>query len=481
MHTILEAVAEHALKNPCKTALCMGDAVCDYATLWERICRAATWFRVQCSPGSYVMLRAEKTVDFVCCYFGAHMAGMVNVVVDPAATLTHVTNLGARLNPQLAVGWDEDSADWPCSVHSWPVWWGLPKASCNMPEPSAVADLMFTTGTTGEPKGVPLTLGNLCAAASNINHFVRNTADDVELVALPLCHSFGMGRVRCQLLAGGTVVTAPNFGNERLLLELLKKHRVTGFAFVPAAWMYLKGQCGNDFLAAANQLSYIEIGSASMPLEEKRYLAGALPNVRICMHYGLTEASRSAFMEFHDDAAHLESAGKASPNTEIRVYDGHALLCCGEGEVCVRGAHVFGGYLGEGGSVFVEGFFRTGDMGRLDENGYLYLTGRIKELINSGGKKISPQEVEEELNLHPDVQECACVGLPDEHGVLGEVVAAFVVPAPGVERIKLMAVRRFLQGKLEDYKLPMKVVMVENLPKTSSGKLQRRKLLEQHT
>lgn len=458
----------------------MGGEVCDYATLWGRVLRAAAWFRAQCSPGAYVLLCAEKVADYVCCYFGAHVAGMVNVVVDPAATRAHVADLCARLQPQLAVGWGGGSADTPCQVCDWPRWQDLPEGAADMPEPSAVADLMFTTGTTGEPKGVPLTLGNLAAAAGNINAFVRNTADDVELVALPLCHSFGMGRVRCQLLAGGTVVTAPNFGNERLLLELMREYRVTGFSFVPAAWMYLKGQCCEEFLAAAQGLRYIEIGSAAMPVEEKRHLADNLPHVRICMHYGLTEASRSAFMEFHDDAARLESAGKASPNTEIRVYDGHDLLPCGEGEVCVHGAHVFRGYLGQAEPEFVEGFFRTGDMGRLEADGYLYLTGRIKELINSGGKKISPQEVEELLNTHPDIHECACVGLPDEHGVLGEVVAAFVVPAPGVARIKLMAVRRFLQGKLEDYKLPMKVVMVECLPKTASGKLRRRKLLEQY-
>lgn len=478
MLSIERAISEHAAAAPHRQALVMGGAECDYAGLWQMVNRAAAWFSRNCSPGDYVLLNAEKSLQYVACYFGAHMAGLVNVVMDPGTAPAQIEAVCARIHPRLAVGWQSRRA-WPCPVYDW-AQVEMPGAvqPCAFPPAEAVADLMFTTGTTGEPKGVPLTIGNLAAAARNINSFIGNTGDDVELVALPLCHSFGMGRIRCQLLAGGTVVTVPNFGNERLLLETMQAQGVTGFAFVPAAWMYLKGQCGGAFWEAAQKLRYIEIGSAALPVQEKRLLAERLPRTRICMHYGLTEASRSAFMEFHADASRLESSGKASPDTEIRILSGNALLQAGEGEVCVRGDHVFNGYLGNDSSPFVEGFFRTGDMGRLDESGYLYLTGRIKELINTGGKKVSPQEVEELLCNHPDVCECACAGVPDEHGLLGEVVTAFIVPRPGVERIKLMAVRRFLQGKLEVYKLPMKVVMVNSLPKTESGKLQRRKLLD---
>lgn len=476
MSTLLHALAAHAERTPQKTAVICGDTEHSYAALWSGIRRAATWVRQHAATGEKVLLNADKSFSYICCYFGTHLAGNTNVVCDPLITAAHINSLCERLHPALALGW-HGRAEWNCPVHEWPDWVSLPEGAADFPAPDTIGDLMFTTGTTGQPKGVPLTQGNLYAAAGHINAFIGNTAEDVEMVALPLCHSFGMGRVRCQLLAGGTIIPLPNFGNEKLLLDTLRERHVTGFSFVPAAWMFLKGQCGEEFLQAARELRYIEIGSAAMPVAEKQFLADHLPQTRICMHYGLTEASRSAFMEFHADAAHLDTAGKASPGTEIRIYKDGMQQATEPGEVCVRGPHVFRGYLGEEQPTFIDGFFRTGDMGRLDAEGYLHLTGRIKELINSGGKKISPQEVEDLLNQHPDIAECACVGLPDEHGVLGEIVTAFVVPVPGVQRVKLMSVRRFLQGKLEDYKIPMKIIMTEALPKTASGKLQRLKLL----
>lgn len=480
MSTLLHALAAHAERTPQKTAVICGDTAHRYAELWSGIRRAATWFRTHTATGEKVLLNADKSFSYICCYFGAHLAGNVNVVCDTQVTTAHINNLCAHLHPALALGWHRH-AEWNCPVHEWPEWANLKESDTDFPSPDTIGDLMFTTGTTGQPKGVPLTQGNLYAAASHINAFIGNTAEDVEMVALPLCHSFGMGRVRCQLLAGGTIIPLPHFADAPLLLSTLQERHVTGFSFVPAAWMFLKSQCSEEFLQAAQGLHYIEIGSAAMPLAEKRFLADSLPHTRICMHYGLTEASRSAFMEFHTDAAHLDTAGKAAPGTEIRIYKDGVQQATEAGEVCVRGPHVFHGYLDEEQPAFIDGFFRTGDMGRLDEEGYLHLTGRIKELINSGGKKISPQEVEDVLNQHPDITECACVGLPDEHGVLGEIVAAFVVPAPGVQRVKLMSVRRFLQGKLEEYKMPMKVIMTDTLPKTASGKLQRLKLLSPAT
>lgn len=476
MSTLLHAIAEHADRTPQKTAVLCGEKAYSYAELWSCIRRAATWFRAHAAAGNRALLNADKSFAYICCYFGAHLAGVTNVVCDPLVTEAHITALCERLRPALALGWG-GAIPWPCPAYTWPAWDETEEYDGDFPAPETIGDLMFTTGTTGQPKGVPLTQGNLSAAAQHINTFIGNTAEDVEMVALPLCHSFGMGRVRCQLLAGGTIIPLPNFANEPLLLNTLQERHVTGFSFVPAAWMFLKAQCGQAFLQAAQGLHYIEIGSAAMPLAEKRFLAESLPHTRICMHYGLTEASRSAFIEFHADAAHLDTAGKAAPGTEIRIYKDGVQQTTQPGEVCVRGAHVFHGYLGEEQPAFVDGFFRTGDMGRLDEDGYLHLTGRIKELINSGGKKVSPQEVEDCLNLHPDIAECACVGMPDEHGVLGEIVVVFVVPMPGVQRVKLMSVRRFLQGKLEEYKMPMKVIMAESLPKTASGKLQRLKLL----
>lgn len=243
---------------------------------------------------------------------------------------------------------------------------------------------------------------------------------------------------------------------------------------VPASWAYMLKMSGEKISQFADQLKYIEIGSAFMPLENKQKLMSLLPHTHICMHYGLTEASRSAFISFHDDTDHLMSAGKPSPNTEIAVFSeqGERLGMNEDGEICVKGNHVCSGYWGlpeeEFQKDFFGGYFRTGDWGHIDDEGYIHLISRKKEIINVGGKKVSPIEVEEVLNEMEGIKESACVGVHDD--VLGEVVKAFCVCSKEVD---FDEVKKLMTKKLEGYKIPACFETIESLPKTQNGKLQR--------
>ena len=224
-----------------------------------------------------------------------------------------------------------------------------------------------------------------------------------------------------------------------------------------------------------NQLRYIEMGSAYFSPEDKRYLAELLPTTRVTMHYGLTEASRSAFMEFHEDKAHISTVGKASPNTDIQVFDenGNMLPPGKEGEICVKGEHVTNGYLNvDNSDIFHNGYFRTGDSGTIDDEGYITLKSRIKELINVGGKKVAPTEVDEQILKIQGVADCACVAIKDPEGVLGEVVKAFIVKEANAE-LTFDDIANQLTGKLEAYKLPVQYEWIETIPKTANGKIQR--------
>jgi len=193
------------------------------------------------------------------------------------------------------------------------------------------------------------------------------------------------------------------------------------------------------------------------------------------MHYGLTEASRSAFMEFHEDEAYLDSVGKASPNTDIQIFDeqGNILPFYTDGEICVKGEHVTKGYLNTlNDKTFFGEYFRTGDWGYKNEKGYIYLKSRIKELINVGGMKVSPVEVEEILLTIPGILDCACVAIPDPDNVLGEVVKAFIVKAPCIE-IFFEKITEELIGKIEGYKIPVVYALIDEIPRTQNGKIQR--------
>lgn len=473
---IEKLIFEHAHATPMKTALIQGVTEVTYEQLWIEIKQAASWFMQHAEQGDRVIISASKSIEFIYTYFGAHLAGIICVPIDPETNLTRLQRIFDVAKPKLIVG----------ELRNFDKLKIIPFGECSkeleysrieeldFPEENDVADLLFTTGTTGLPKGVTLTFGNQMAAAENINTFIGNTSDDVELLALPISHSFGLGRLRCVFAKGATLVMLGSFASMKKFYGEMERCHVTGFGMVPASWAYIQKMSGDKIGQFAEQLKYIEIGSAFMSLENKQKLMQLLPNTRICMHYGLTEASRSAFISFHDDTKHLMTAGKAAPNTEIAVFSerGERLERNEDGEICVKGGHVCSDYWGIPKEVFEQdffsGYFRTGDWGHLDEEGYVHLVSRKKEIINVGGKKVSPIEVEEVLNAMDGIVESACVGVHDD--VLGEVVKAFCVCS---QDVNFDEVKKLMMKKLENYKIPAFFEVIECLPKTQNGKLQR--------
>ena len=477
--TIERLIFEHAQTMPRKTALIQGTVEVSYEQLWKEIEMAASWFCHHAERGDRVIVSASKSIEFVYAYFGAHLAGMICVPIDPETNETRLQRIIDVARPSLIVGELRNHGDHQV----------IPFEECHQelensririnefPKEDDVADLLFTTGTTGLPKGVTLTFANQMAAAENINTFIGNTADDVEMLALPISHSFGLGRLRCIFAKGATLLMLGSFASMKKFFGEMERCHVAGFGMVPASWSYILKMSGEKIGQYAGQLKYIEIGSAFMPLENKQKLMNLLPKTHICMHYGLTEASRSAFISFHDDIIHLMSAGKASPNTEVAVFSeqGERLKANEDGEICVKGGHVCSDYWGMPKEVFekdfFDGYFRTGDWGHIDEDGYIYLVSRKKEIINVGGKKVSPIEVEEHLNEIDGIEESACVGVHDD--VLGEVVKAFCVCSKEVD---FEEVKKILFKKIETYKIPAFFEVIQELPKTQNGKLQRLKL-----
>lgn len=476
MKTIEEQIFENALLTPDKVALISGETEVSYLQLWDCCLKAAASLieNYNLKKGERVILSATGNIEFVYVYFGVHLAGAVCVPIDPDTNQTRFNYIEKSTKPVCVIGMLHNVK---CStVQFTDVIKDNTTADITFPNHSQIADILFTTGTTGAPKGVALSYANLSAAANNINTFIQNTKDDIELLALPVSHSFGLGRLRCSLSKGATVVMLGTFANVKKFFGEIKRCNVTMFAMVPASWGFIKKMSGKYIGKFADQLKFIEIGSSFMPIEEKQLLMDLLPNTRLCMHYGSTEASRSAFMEFHTYKDNLLSAGHASPNCDIKIYspEGKPLPLGEEGEVCVMGEHVTTSYWNESperfASDFYDGYFRTGDCATMDADGNIYLKSRIKEIINVGGKKVSPMEVEDILNAIPGVLESACIGITDPGVVLGEVVKAFVVADDGLTNEEIM---EQLRPQLEVYKLPVIIERISSIPKTSSGKIQR--------
>lgn len=473
--SIEERIRETALLYPSKAALVFEDYAVTYGQLWKGMQKAAAWLHsLGVREKDSIALAAYKRKEFFYAYFGAHLLGVSVLNLDSEIKCERLEYILKSVRPKIHIGFGDPSVPYEkLGQAEVPLMPGLPRL-----HPDAIADIMFTTGTTGNPKGVPLTNGNLAAAALQINRFIGTDSTDVELLALPVCHSFGMGRVRCVLSLGGTLVVVPGFSNVKALFAAMDEYHATGFAFVPAAWAYIRKMSGDAIAGHARHLRYIEIGSAAMEPGIRRHLMELFPETRICMHYGLTEASRSAFIEFHSEAGHLETAGRPAPNVEIAIFspDGRPLPPEQEGEICIRGKHVAKGYLNQDASECHYGsYFRTGDWGVLQGDGYLRVLSRTKDIINTGGKKVSPEEVERILCSMPGIAEAACVPVADPGGVLGEVVKAVLV-SDGTPCADDDAIRAYVASRAEHYKVPTVIEWRDSLPKTDSGKLQRGKM-----
>lgn len=475
MKAVVEQILAYRTSQPNKSALTDGKKNKTYSELAGGIFYASEILseRFGLKEGDPVVIAADKQLEFISLYLACHLLGVITLPIAPDTNEKRYRLIKDMLHPLLVVGFKDDDPE--VKTASLSEFDGTAEIRDYSVPLDRVADIMFTTGTTGVPKGVQLTQRNIAAAARNINTFIQNTVDDVELIALPISHSFGIGRMRCALSNGQTVVMLGSFANTKRFFRFVNEYGVTGFGMVPASWALLKRLSGMKIAEFRDQLRYIEIGSAPMPIDEKMTLIDALPNTRICMHYGLTEASRSAFMEFHECRDRLTTVGKQSPNMNITIRDeeGKEMPLGTEGEICVSGDAVTKGYWGRPNEEsFWRDNFRTGDWGYIDENGFISLKSRKKELINVGGKKVSPIEVEEVLMDLDFVKDCACISIPDPEGMLGEVIKAFIV-SDEREKVSKEIIDPLIGNKLEGYKHPAEYARVDEIPKTASGKVQR--------
>lgn len=480
---LLCTIAEHAATSPCKVALVAGASRITYTQLVHNIHCAAGYLHSRgIKRGDYILLSAQKELEFVYLYFAAHLMGAINVVVDAAAPQERLDYINGIIHPVASFGAGQSDVDQGfTSFHDIQLDLDAGKMEYDTHEicSTDVADVMFTTGTTGNPKGVCLSHDNIAGSASNTNGFIRTASSDIEALALPLSHSFGLGRLRCVLMAGATLVLVSNFANLKAFFNVLATEQVTGFGMVPAVWQYIKRISGKRIGQFADQLRYIEFGSALLPIQDKRLLMELFPHTRLCMHYGLTEASRAMFIEFHENQDNLNSIGRpASSLVEASVRDENGLPVGDgvDGEICVRGNMVSRSYFlaHDNENAYFGDWFRTGDWGHRDSDGNFFLTGRKKELINVGGEKVSPVSIEDAIVGTGGIQECACVAIPDPNGVLGEVPKAFLVKQGAT--LTVDEVKQRLSAVLPTHEIPVQWEWVDSLPKTSSGKIQRQKL-----
>jgi acyl-CoA synthetase (AMP-forming)/AMP-acid ligase II len=336
-----------------------------------------------------------------------------------------------------------------------------------------IALILHTSGTTSRPKRVPLAHQNLLTSARNVARTYQLTPADVSLCVMPLFHVHGLvASTLATLGTGGTVVVPPKF-NPLSFWSTVREHRATWYSAVPTIHQVLVSRSKGNRPPGAEQLRFIRSCSASLApqlMSEMEAIFGA----PVLEAYGMTEAAHQMASNPLPPASRKAGSVGCGTNVEIAILDdaGKQLPPEAVGEVSIKGPNVFAGYEGNAkanSESFSNGWFRTGDQGQLDSEGYLTLVGRIKELINRGGEKISPREIDEALLTHEAVAEAVCFGIPDR--VYGEDVAAAVVLKDAASEKDLID---HCRTRLAEFKCPKTIYIMETIPRTATGKIQRR-------
>lgn len=456
-------------------------------------CRAAGL-----APGDRTVLIAPSCPEFLIEFLGAHAAGLAVVAVNPLSTARELgyiledsealrlvahpamaeagqiaadesgigfetLSLVGDEGPSIALG-DDGVADFDRVDFEW----------------DALAALLYTSGTTGKPKGAMLSLGNFIATTDIVKEMTQTTPEDRNATGLPLFHVFGLADMALPALSAGVPLTLFPRWDPQAFVDTLAEDEVSIISGVPTMWMSV---LTNATAVETPRLRLISSGGAAIAGEVIRKVESRF-SAPVAEGYGLTETAGLGTFNPLFGTRKIGSVGLPTPGFEVKVIDvDGATLSAGEvGEVVLRGPAVMLGYWKKPEATAEvlddEGWFRTGDLGKLDDDGYLFIVDRIKDLIIHGGYNVYPREVEEVLYEIPGVAQASVVGTPDEK--YGQQVTAVIARTPGSD-LDAAEVERVARENLAAYKIPRIIEFLDELPKGPSGKILKREIVRMYT
>jgi long-chain acyl-CoA synthetase len=490
---LVSLLADSAAEHPARVAIRQGTATTSYAELDAASARVAGLLTARgVGPGTPVGLMLPNVPEFAVVYYGVLRAGGIVVPMNPLLKAREVAYYLSDSGAPLIFAWhstaDEagtGAAEAGAHVISVdPTSFGAlldaatPAPALIQRDPSDTAVLLYTSGTTGRPKGAELTHDNLLRNVEVSNdELLHLDAGDVVFGGLPLFHAFGQTvTLNTTMTAGATLLLLPRF-TASAALDLIAEHGVTVFVGVPTMYSALLASvdaAGYD----ATSLRVCVSGGAAMPVEVLRQFEQTF-GATVLEGYGLSETSPVASFNLPGRERKPGSIGTPVRGVQMRIVDtvGNELPLGEVGEIAIRGHNVMKGYWNNpdatAQAIDGDGWFKTGDLGRVDEDGYFFVVDRKKDLIIRGGYNVYPREIEEVLYEHPDVREAAVIGVP--HPELGEEVAAVVTVQPGAE-VTPDQLRDFVKAQVAAYKYPRRVWFTDELPKGPTGKILKREI-----
>lgn len=491
MDTLPETLRRHAREHPGSLAIVDGTDRLTYAGLHDLACVIAGCLqRRGITAGDRVAMLLPNSPQAVALIYGTWMAGAVIVPLNPLARGPEVRTLAGHAGARIVVcepGYrdlDAIAAATQTDGMSTVMISDLIILDDNVLHTSTalnaddLAMLLYTSGTTGHPKAVMLLHRNISANISAIISYLGLTREDRVLSVLPFNYSYGSSVLHTHLAVGATIFLEKNMVFPHAMAEAMARERITGFQGVPSTFALLLSRVDLGKFPL-HSLRYVAQAGAAMSTALVDKLRLALPQVQIFIMYGQTEATaRLSYVPPDRLADKPGSAGIPIPGVEMEIRDEQRrpLGPRETGDVWVRGPNVMQGYWRDEAATraaLVDGWLKTGDIGYLDDEGFLFLAGRRSDIIKTGAHRVHPGEIEEVIAGLAGVAEVAVAGIDDE--LLGQTIAAWVVPEPGLD-ISIERVKARCRDMLPGYKIPRQVQIVATLPRTASGKLRRTEL-----
>lgn len=491
--TLAERIIIHAEEKPDYPAIIYKENTISYKELAEAAAGIGTILRQKgASKGDRILLSAPSKTETVAIYLGIQYIGATAILLETKIKPDTLDYLISETDPVFFITDRKTGAsDKDVTVLSAGALFdeGRKKtddiAEYQRPQPEDLAELIFTSGTTGKAKGIMLTYGIVSDIMRSVKDELDISGTDRFLIPLPINHAFALDDLRSTLYAGGTVVLQNGFIFAGDIKKNISELHCTAMCAVPASIGILRTQLNEDFGTLLGSLRMIEFGAGNFTLALQREIVQLLPQTVIFNTWGSSETSGALILNVRDDMHRSEtvpSIGRPFSGVEVKVLDdsGHEIADSSEenpGRLAIKSGHLMKGYWNMEeltAKTLKDGWIVTGDQVYRDSDGYVFLLGRADDIINVGGEKVSPTEVESVAGEYKGVRESACIGVEDRTGKLGSVPVLFI--ATSSEDFSTDALREHLGSKLEKYKLPSKIIILPSIPRGRMKKIDRKAL-----
>lgn len=493
MDSIVQALCLHAKETPSRVAVIADDEKITYGELWKEVQGFAEFLRKQgFEKGSRITVKAAPSIWFAVSCFGIHLSGNVHVPMEKTIGSEGIINIADELSASMIVA-DTDLSDrisekdGKYKYISSALVRETAKENYrdglvfDFPTLDMTCDIMFTTGTTGKSKGVMESHRAVVAVSENVQYGAEIPKDNIYLVPAPINHASAIRKLYVSILTGTTVVLLDGFTDVKKFFNYVEKYKVTSILMPPAAVRMILLLAEKNLAKYSGQLHHIHTGSAAFPEADKDKLCEILPETRLYFAYGSSEAGCVSMYDYSKNRGLISCVGKPNKNANIFIVDENRNPIKSskenQGLIAISGGMVMQGYYNAPeltAEVLKDGVVYTNDIGYIDDEGYVYMLGRRGDVINIGGLKIAPTEVENVVLRYPDIADCACFAKEDRMG--GVVPRLNVVMKKGCE-LDAAKLRAHMAEHLEAFKIPKQIVAVDELPKTSNGKLDRKRLV----